>query len=756
MREEREWAEKGRKTGAVKPKGYVHRLDQVATSFFITNFPEDVNAADLWPKFARFGRVGEVYIPDRLDKQGRRFGFVKYRDIRDAREQLDLISNIWVCSFKLRVNLSRFEKGASGKGGTEQVAGKEKGLAVTSQGVTEERAVRRSFKDVLDERPPARSIEKERMTTEDGRKGCSEVVWEVEVEADALAKLKGSFVGFLNDPKEPLDIQRSFVMDGYLHIKVMPLGHKMVLLSSSVDGEVKDIVRVVGWWCTCFEKFEEWSPECTSSRRDTWLNCYGVPLHAWGEALFRSLGFKFGSYVETDENTKKMLRGDVAKIRITTDSPSLIDSSISVMVLEKKFVIRVLEDPGGGVASGRRCGKRCEVDDEEQSCIGSGDGRSVAAVVGGESEEGGDSDWSESREGVLGLEVQKERKGVDNTLRLECDKDKGVSGGDPIFLGTTLCNSDRVNALTVDNEEEVREQCRALVVIPAETEGILVDVSGSACHARVEGHGVGSEACNQIVDNGPHLFQPNFLRTKEGDIPFVFQEGGVVSGSVTKITVSSLGSGGNKVIGPQVNSSVVGVQKSLPYVNNNQAGAVRSKRGRTKKVVKRPNPNLPGNKFARYKELSKGSRKSKRKKADCVIQKNQMACSSESDPIVSCGAEASAFQQQQYSDFEGIRLEVVLPQSCGDRSCPEDHVEPRLVASCGGGGDSGLGALIEEVAPICSNLPFSGGLIDKDRGDAYHIIDIQEELGMNFKGEGEEDVDRCVLYEGRDRQRKND
>jgi hypothetical protein len=95
--------EKGGRKGDAKQRGYVHRLDQVATSFFFTNFPEDVKAVDLWPKFARFGRVGEVFIPDKLDRQGRRFGFVKYRDMRNAREQLDLVSNIWIGSFKLRV-----------------------------------------------------------------------------------------------------------------------------------------------------------------------------------------------------------------------------------------------------------------------------------------------------------------------------------------------------------------------------------------------------------------------------------------------------------------------------------------------------------------------------------------------------------------------------------------------------------------------------------------------------------------------------
>ncbi|MCI10368.1 hypothetical protein A2U01_0031461 [Trifolium medium] len=67
-------------------KGYIHRLDRVATSFFFTNFPEDV------------------------DKQGRRFGFVKFRDVGDVIELLRSLSNIWIRSFKLRINLSKFSR----------------------------------------------------------------------------------------------------------------------------------------------------------------------------------------------------------------------------------------------------------------------------------------------------------------------------------------------------------------------------------------------------------------------------------------------------------------------------------------------------------------------------------------------------------------------------------------------------------------------------------------------------------------------
>ncbi|MCI45121.1 DUF4283 domain protein, partial [Trifolium medium] len=101
-------------------------------------------------------------------------------------------------------------------------------------------------------------------------------------------------------------------MDGHHNIKVSPLGHLKVLISSVVEGEVEELVGAVGWWCTWFDKFEKWSPEAVSNQRTTWLRCFGIPLHAWGDALFRSLAFKFGSFIEVDSSTKNMLRGDVA------------------------------------------------------------------------------------------------------------------------------------------------------------------------------------------------------------------------------------------------------------------------------------------------------------------------------------------------------------------------------------------------------------------------------------------------------------
>jgi RNA recognition motif-containing protein len=93
-----------------KKKGFFHHLDQITTSFFITNLPDDASIGDLWKTFREFGRVGEVYIPKKLDRRGRRFGFVKFKEVEDVEALGDRLKDVWIGPYKLWVNRSRFER----------------------------------------------------------------------------------------------------------------------------------------------------------------------------------------------------------------------------------------------------------------------------------------------------------------------------------------------------------------------------------------------------------------------------------------------------------------------------------------------------------------------------------------------------------------------------------------------------------------------------------------------------------------------
>jgi hypothetical protein len=89
-------------------------------------------------------------------------------------------------------------------------------------------------------------------------------------------------------------------MDGFKNIKVSPLGHLRVLISRDLESEVKEMVGPLWWWCTWFDRFEEWSLDLVSNQRIIWLRCFGVPLHAWEGSLFKSIAFKHGSFIEVD------------------------------------------------------------------------------------------------------------------------------------------------------------------------------------------------------------------------------------------------------------------------------------------------------------------------------------------------------------------------------------------------------------------------------------------------------------------------
>jgi hypothetical protein len=56
-----------------------------------------------------------------------------------------------------------------------------------------------------------------------GGQAVKEVVWEVEVELEAMVRLREAFVGFLTEPKDSHAIQYNFMMDGYKNISVSPL-----------------------------------------------------------------------------------------------------------------------------------------------------------------------------------------------------------------------------------------------------------------------------------------------------------------------------------------------------------------------------------------------------------------------------------------------------------------------------------------------------------------------------------------------------
>jgi len=81
-----------------------------SSSFFFSNFPNGVGEKDMVRVFQKWGRVKDVFISRRLNKWGRRFGFVRFFGIRDVERLERELDQIYIGSRKLYVNILKYRR----------------------------------------------------------------------------------------------------------------------------------------------------------------------------------------------------------------------------------------------------------------------------------------------------------------------------------------------------------------------------------------------------------------------------------------------------------------------------------------------------------------------------------------------------------------------------------------------------------------------------------------------------------------------
>jgi hypothetical protein len=213
-------------------------------------------------------------------------------------------------------------------------------------------------------------------------------------------------VGFF---KENMDFQTFYdrlLMKGQHEVKATFMGGNMVLLSCPNAGEMDEAWKCnKQWWENCFLKVIPWRPRLVSECRETWIQVFGIPLHAWEEGTFKMVAGRFGVFLDFDEATASKQRLDVARIKLRTVWRGLIDTVLQLKVMGELFDVWVVEERCG-------CGEDRSFEVEVghrngvQSNSNSGDGGWRGDDGDMFSEDITDSDSSESGEVALGIQEE--------------------------------------------------------------------------------------------------------------------------------------------------------------------------------------------------------------------------------------------------------------------------------------------------------------------------------------------------------------
>ncbi|GKV45281.1 hypothetical protein SLEP1_g52387 [Rubroshorea leprosula] len=132
--EQRAWYGKQRE---YMDRGYDVGMFKQATAFFFTNIPNDWSYSKMWAEFAKFGRVFAIYSPSRRRRNGRRFDFIRYLNVKDEKELERKLDQIRIRGHKIWVNIAKYP--------TEEVKERETRRIVTTNMV----AAGKSYADVV-------------------------------------------------------------------------------------------------------------------------------------------------------------------------------------------------------------------------------------------------------------------------------------------------------------------------------------------------------------------------------------------------------------------------------------------------------------------------------------------------------------------------------------------------------------------------------------------------------------------------------
>ncbi|GKV26106.1 hypothetical protein SLEP1_g35459 [Rubroshorea leprosula] len=438
---------RGRESGIGET--YNRGLYKQATPYFFTNFPEDWSYAEMWKTFCKFGRVFDIYSPSRRSKKGRRFGFVRFLDVKDNKELERRLDQIWVGEFKLWVNSPRFRNVIPNRGVEQRMVQKEE---PNRQNKTYADVVKGHYgREVRGEAGKKQEDSGSRSHGRDDRRnnsgtdlraGEKTLIWkekgrgeqwpgmDYNVKEEEYEWLKGCYVGKVHSVEMVRNLQEKFYMEGYFSCRIRAMGGKLVLLDCDDKEELKDLVEMASEWLEqWFEEVSPWTPEKVAEERFVWIRCQGVPLNVWKSEFFTDMSCAWGKFICLDDSTSQKRRFDIARFLISTPIMGSISVKRSIRINGSMYVIKFTEEEftNGFFSLKQDFLPTFQSDSEEQ-----------------------ESWMTESEEGDMGCDGAEEAWGaIERTKEAEVDDDD-VASYREVSNGKAIAKGHRVSEMTVE------------------------------------------------------------------------------------------------------------------------------------------------------------------------------------------------------------------------------------------------------------------------------------------------------------------
>ncbi|PWA67006.1 hypothetical protein CTI12_AA322610 [Artemisia annua] len=284
------WIFRNNKTTNSKPIGnpYHSDVDKVATSFYVTNFPDSIDARGLWNTCTPYGRLVDAFIANKRSKAGKRFGFIRYLGVIDASDFVRSLSNIWQQSFASIVHGNLKPKPTNVN----------------------------AFHDIT------------RAVSLDDR----ELIGVDDTSRVLLVKLKD-----LDSASNMYVICKN---EGFVDLKIHHVGGSWIWIQFP-SPEACENFRLNATMTNISSAIRTVTPSFKVDERLIWIEISGLPLCAWGSNAFKKVACLFGKFMffEVEQSTSM----STGRVCISTKSHQPVSEKVKVEVHGEIFEILVHE-----------------------------------------------------------------------------------------------------------------------------------------------------------------------------------------------------------------------------------------------------------------------------------------------------------------------------------------------------------------------------------------------------------------------------
>ncbi|GJZ10864.1 RNA-directed DNA polymerase, eukaryota [Tanacetum coccineum] len=297
---------------APKARSFADLTNSISKSIFVTNFPDSTTVSELWKLCQSYGKVVDVYIPNRRSKAGKRFAFVRFIKVENVDRLVGNLCTLWIGRMHLHANVVRFERPPLQE---PRPSLPKKPFSVAPSYASAAKGI---LSPPLTD-PPAMVLDDSCIINHD-------------LENYVMGEVK--LFSSINNLRVLLS------NEGFTNVRIVYLGGQWVMIElSSAKSKSKFLKHVgVASWFKCLSNAQT---DFITRDRIVWVDVEGVPMHAWSRNTFHKIGSKWGEVLDIEENRDNFFARK--RICIKTNQEDNILEKFKIIVKGKIFVIRAKE-----------------------------------------------------------------------------------------------------------------------------------------------------------------------------------------------------------------------------------------------------------------------------------------------------------------------------------------------------------------------------------------------------------------------------